>query len=243
MSRNLFVGELEDDVMCDVLNICRNQFPDISGWQEPAAGEPGYDVAKSFEDTVHIVYDRERSHWVTVVIPQVLKGSATVFVYDSLQRTDGVSHNLTDSLQCKIAQMCNESGPTIHVVYPACQQQANGDKKSCGYFAIANALEFCPTKKIRFQFFQTKVFSQHLQAYLQKKKLTAFPKDRQSFKSPGKVSRKEVIQVYCECRMPQCYDIKAVECELCSEWFHFKCVGLKSSPGSWVCGRHSDHSD
>ena len=45
------------------------------------------------------------------------------------------------------------------------------------------------------------------------------------------------IEVYCSCRMPETYD-DMVECDTCGDWYHLKCVRLKSIPEEdeeWNC--------
>lgn len=230
-----FVEEVADEEMCKALTILHEQFPDIGGFQSPSVGLVTYSVIRSFEDTVYIAYDSDRNHWVTVIIPKILRGNGnvrTVYVYDSLLRVIGVS-NLTTSLSCQIASMCQEKGPTIRVVFPPCQQQT--DKKSCGYFAVANALSYCLTRKIKCTFFKISELQNHFRVCLERGKFSPFPKDPSVFRSPQKVSRKEDISVLCVCRMPQEFDVKTVECENCLEWYHLKCVGLQSSPGEWIC--------
>ena len=45
------------------------------------------------------------------------------------------------------------------------------------------------------------------------------------------------IDVFCSCQMPDTYG-DMVQCGLCKQWFHIKCVGLHSLPSSaeeWNC--------
>ncbi|KAJ1520346.1 hypothetical protein ONE63_004544 [Megalurothrips usitatus] len=228
------LAKIDDDEMVIVLTIQQNQFGDAGGFQTPAAGLLNYDVAKRHEDTVHIIFDKEREHWATVVVPQLLReggGPSTVFIFDSMLRAH--TSNLTTSLSFKITQMCNEKGPTIHVVFPPCHQQT--DKDSCGYFAIANAETFLITRKIRCIYYKTSEMRDHLSKCKLRQKFFPFLKDSTLYRSPSEMSMKEDIQVLCSCRMPQEYDSKMVKCEMCFEWYHLKCVGLTSSPGGWVC--------
>ena len=39
------------------------------------------------------------------------------------------------------------------------------------------------------------------------------------------------VDVFCSCRMPATYG-DMVQCGLCEQWFHIKCVGLHSLPSS-----------
>ena len=69
---------------------------------------------------------------------------------------------------------------------------------------------------------------QHLLKCFQKKEMLPFPQTiagphhRTYF--PG-----YAIEVYCSCRMPETYD-DMVECDTCGDWYHLKCVRLKSIP-------------
>ena len=66
----------------------------------------------------------------------------------------------------------------------------------------------------------------HLEECFEKEELSLFLQSS----VPVKKSRlKHVfVKVYCFCKRPECYD-NMIECEGCSTWFHFKCVGLCSS--------------
>ena len=69
-----------------------------------------------------------------------------------------------------------------------------------------------------------------------------FEKEELSLFSPSLVPVKRsrlrhmFVKVCCFCKRPECYDVM-VECEGCSTWFHFKCVGLCSSSNTdnWKC--------
>ena len=69
-----------------------------------------------------------------------------------------------------------------------------------------------------------------------------FEKEELSLFSPSLVPVKRsrlrhlFVKVYCFCKRPESYD-DMVECEGCSTWFHFKCVGLCSSSNTdnWKC--------
>ena len=238
VSRKLFkagIPELEDSDVCKALDLLKAQFPDIEGLQYPAQGKVSYSRAKTELDTAHIIYDSERSHWVTVIIPKTMKDSATVFVFDSLCRNG--ADNVTNSLRCKIASICFEPGPAINVVYPPCHQQSDSDKDMC-YFAVANALEFCISRRIKCTFYKVEVMPSHLQNCLREKKLTTFQKDTNKFRSPQRNCKRERIDIYCFCRMPM--DSQTVQCIECFESFHLNCVGLPSAPESWICQKHDE---
>ena len=45
-------------------------------------------------------------------------------------------------------------------------------------------------------------------------------------------------ELFCLCRLPECYDKRMVQCTACKSWYHFQCVGFKSKnevPKSWKC--------
>ena len=43
------------------------------------------------------------------------------------------------------------------------------------------------------------------------------------------------LNLFCYCSMPKCSDYM-VQCELCEEWLHMSCEGLKAAPeGEWLC--------
>ena len=74
----------------------------------------------------------------------------------------------------------------------------------------------------------------HLEQCFETEELSAFPP------SPRPIRKSRLkhlsIQVYCDCQRPECYD-DMIECDGCTKWFHFKCVGLCSDSitDDWMC--------
>ena len=62
----------------------------------------------------------------------------------------------------------------------------------------------------------------HLEECFEKEKLSPFPPSSVPVKK-----RRLRYRDYCFCKGPESYD-DMIECEDCSTWFHFKCVGLCS---------------
>ncbi|KAJ1518880.1 hypothetical protein ONE63_011510 [Megalurothrips usitatus] len=219
--RKLFKGpaplkKLSDDEVTRAIRLLRKQFPDIDGLQDPCEGEQtaegvvNLNVNKSHQDTVQIIYDRDRDHWVTVAMPKLLKnGTSKVALFDSLARPPDVE--MSDALAVKVATMGNEKGSHITVLHVPSQQQ--NDDISCGYFAISNALTFCLSRKIKAVLNHKKgEMASHLEDCFRKGKLTPFPKDKNLYRSPDQNTRKEVLSVYCDCRLLEAHDRHTIEC-------------------------------
>ena len=43
------------------------------------------------------------------------------------------------------------------------------------------------------------------------------------------------VHLYCTCLQPEWINTKMIQCDLCQEWFHFKCIGICIAPDSWLC--------
>ena len=45
------------------------------------------------------------------------------------------------------------------------------------------------------------------------------------------------VHLYCTCLQPEWINTKMIQCDLCQEWFNFKCIGICIAPDSWLCVR------
>ena len=100
-------------------------------------------------------------------------------------------------------------------------------------FSIANTYSVGMGENPRNIDYNQSAMRSHLEECFEKEELSPFPPSS----VPVKKSRlKHVfVKVYCFCKRPKSYNM--IECEGCSTWFHFKCVGLCSScnTDSWKC--------
>ena len=61
------------------------------------------------------------------------------------------------------------------------------------------------------------------------------PFPRQSITARFNERKTYDLNLFCYCSMPKCSDYM-VQCELCEEWLHMSCEGLKTAPeGEWLC--------
>ena len=152
-----------------------------------------------------------------------------VSVCDSL--SDG---SLSDSLSVQLVELYRpaiQNGMLMVTLLPVQQQEGTQD---CGLFCIANAYSVAMGKNPRNIDYNQSTMRSHLEECFEKEELSLFPP------SPVPVKRSRLrhlfVKVYCFCKRPESYD-DMVECEGCSTWFHFKCVGLCSSSNTdnWKC--------
>ena len=103
----------------------------------------------------------------------------------------------------------------------------------CGLFAIANMIEVIKGGNVtRINFDQCKI-RKHLEMGLSSGTITEFPKTRKIVQRCQ--SRVYEEKVFCICKMPECYDSCMITCDVCSCWYHFKCVNARKGRKSWVC--------
>ena len=61
------------------------------------------------------------------------------------------------------------------------------------------------------------------------------PFPRQSITARFNERKTYDLNLFCYCSMPRCSDYM-VQCELCEEWLHMSCEGIKTAPeGEWLC--------
>ena len=41
-----------------------------------------------------------------------------------------------------------------------------------------------------------------------------------------------LIPLCCICSLPESYDKKMIQCDVCKEWYHFKCVNIITAAGN-----------
>ena len=74
---------------------------------------------------------------------------------------------------------------------------------------------------------------QNLVQCLEKGRLEAFPRQLNAVRFNKRQTYD--IELFCYCSMPECWD-DMLQCELCEEWLHMTCEGLKTAPeGEWLC--------
>ena len=123
------------------------------------------------------------------------------------------------------------TGRTLVVELPPAQIQQGG--VDCGLFAIANAYELAAGNDPSDVSFDQGKMRKHLVQCLEKGRFEPFP--RQSNTARFNERKTCDINLFCYCSMPECSD-DMVQCELCEEWLHMSCEGLKTAPeGEWLC--------
>ena len=204
--------------------LLKKQYPDAVGLQDVdlsrtlcfVQGEPAFIQILNTND----------SHWICVTSigckPNVVK------VYDSM-RTGNVC---TSTKEC-IATLLNCQSKFVFILFPEVQQQT--DAASCGLFALAYAWSLCEGLDPSQLVYEASTLRQHFRRCIQKKEMTRFDVRAALYKPEKPLSTK--FRVYCFCRLPNSGD-KMVCCNLCSEWFHFTCVGLAPDSllgATWHC--------
>ena len=162
---------------------------------------------------------------------------AELKLYDSM--FTGV---LTASLEEQLVQIYSPlARDESLVIFAVCVQQQSGGTDSV-LFATAFALHAVMRKNFKTICFEQSLMRQHLLECLQNEVLTEFPQLTSPSAKPrrSKVSH-IIINLFCTCRMPEPFDLKTIEYNLCVDWFHFKCVGLNKNTTSdnWMCTRCS----
>eukprot|EP00731_Ephydatia_muelleri_P018182 Em0011g222a len=113
-----------------------------------------------------------------------------------------------------------------------CRKQRGSD--DCGVFAIAFALHAALGHCLEEIEFDQATMRDHLLKCYTTRNFTPFPTKKVKRARHTLIMN---IDVFCSCQMPDTYG-DMVQCGLCKQWFHIKCVGLHSLPSSaekWNC--------
>eukprot|EP00731_Ephydatia_muelleri_P032772 Em0024g316a len=205
----------------------RMQFPTIDGWQSTLRAQNNrYLPAKMDAIQIHIVSD---SHWVTSA-----RLGGTVTLFDCCKVGSHISSTLTHQL-CQVyrTSICESAGNSFLAVNVATIQKQRGSD-DCGVFAIAFALHAALGHCLEEIEFDQATMRDHLLKCYTTRNFTSFPTKKVKRASHTLIMN---IDVFCSCQMPDTYG-DMMQCGLCEQWFHIKCVGLHSLPSNaeeWNC--------
>jgi rubredoxin len=160
-----------------------------------------------------------RMHWVLVVFD-----GKDVDYYDSL----GSKSYVPDDIELQIAAIVNPPNKKFTINTMKCELQA--DSVSCGLYTIAMMIEVFMNGYINNKTkYVAATMRNHIARMLVQKQVSEFPKrsKRGATHLPTQEApvKSTIVQTYCICNMPQCYDVRSMQCEGCGEWFHPSCIG------------------
>ena len=102
----------------------------------------------------------------------------------------------------------------------------------CGLFAIATVYAVCAGQDPGSLWFRQDAMRHHLLNAFETLSLTPFPSTNNlRKKAPQKSSQKKIIEVFCQCRLPD-DSTRMVKCCGCGEWYHNTCVRLPADVNS-----------
>ena len=168
------------------------------------------------------MYEDERKHWITTCCR-----NGKVEVYDSCF-TGSLSPSIREML-VRLYRPFLRDDCLVVTMKPIPQQKGASD---CGLFAISAA--FQSAAGLRSSTLMQEKLRQHVEELFHSGEVTPFPVAANRAKNSNK-TKHIVIRVYCMCKLPEEYDRHMVECEQCKTWCHYKCVGIKRKPKSFVC--------
>ena len=207
--------------------ILAKQFKRTSGLQD-VSGSLTMNFFIEKDKFIQILHE-PRGHWLT--ISNIGAKNSEVFVYDSMYTS------CSSSVQQQIASMLKAEKPDIELHFVDVHMQSGGS--DCGAFAIAYATALCLGKQPgKFVFDQT-AMRHHLLKCLEAQHFTMFPV-RSERRQSIRIRSKQVIKLYCKCRMPDIPGEAMIRCDKCKEWFHANvCVTVPKTAWKtntlWFC--------
>ena len=204
------------------------QFPMFDGWQSTLLAQVNAFIPVRM-DAIQI--HMTNSHWVTS-----LRRRETVTLFDCRKVAGELSSTLANQL-CQVYRTSTcireRSGNSFLAVNVAAVQMQRG-MDGCGLFAIAFAMHSALGHCIEEIDFDQATMRNHLVKCFMARKFTPF-----TTKKVKRVCSTRIINidVFCTCQMPAYYG-DMVQCGVCEQWFHVKCVGLQSLPSTaeeWNC--------
>lgn len=167
----------------------------------------------------------ERQHWVVSSYHQ-----GEVKLYDSL-----FNGKLTPSLEIQIAQLYRPANLDSKIMVTAERVQQQKGTTDCGLFSIAYAYHAAKGEKVSGLTLDQENLRNHLSTCFENGEITAFPSSSSNTTFIKSSKKHLFVTVYCICAMPDSYDKKMISCEQCENWYHFKCMNIKTAPDVWYC--------
>lgn len=217
-------GKLDDNVVNRAQRILREQFKNISGWQDTVLSQTSFVPVN--EECIQI-HHTGHDHWVCST-----SIGGFVQLYDSIP-----CKQLTSSMKVQLSQCYHTlvKNNLLEVELPPRQIQRGG--VDCGVFAIAFACELAAgnTNPSHVTYDQSKM-RQHLLTSLQKGSFEPFPRADPKSSVPFEEQYNHCeIELFCHCLLPECW-ADMIQCELCENWFHMICEHVGNEPeGEWLC--------
>nr|XP_047132640.1 uncharacterized protein LOC124811309 [Hydra vulgaris] len=207
------MGLLNDKVVFAAMLLCKRQFPDIKGLEDPILCFAGLCNASS-RAFVQIFNDSTKGHWVTASNHHCK--DSQINIYCSLQLFPS-----TDCIYSISKFACLQSVEIELNINNVARQK----DLLCGFYAIANCVTLCLGKDPCNFKYREDLMRQHLLTCLENYKITQFPVD--SYRTVRKnVVRTSKYPLYCVCRSIFKSTDSMIQCLNCNEWFHSSCVGL-----------------
>ena len=226
-NEKLIVGGdwLTDEHMFYAQELLRMQFPTIDGWQSTLLTQNN-GFLPAMMDAIHIVADLL---WVTSA-----RLFGTVTLFDCRKVGSQMSSTLAHQL-CQVyrTSICESGGNSFLAVNVASVQKLCGSD-DCGVFAIVFALHAALGHCLEEIEFDQATMRNHLLKCFTTRNFTPFPTKKVKRACDTRIMN---INVFCSCQMPDTYG-DMVQCGLCEQWFHIKCVGFHSLPSNaeeWNC--------
>ena len=193
--------------------ILSKQFEDVlkgAGFQDV-----GSSLTMSFEIERHRfiqVHHESQGHWITITNVGT-ENPEIVRVYDSLYSS------CSPSIQQQIACMVNTAKPAITLEFIDVHRQKGSN--DCGVFAVAYAVSLCLNEEPgNLSFNLQPALRQHLIQCVEAGEFTSFPVLNRKRHEGFKVNSRQLVKVYCTCRLPRLAEIPMICCSNCHEWYH-----------------------
>ena len=143
----------------------------------------------------------------------------TIAVYDSLPASSMGSKRL----QVQVAAILHINEKCFELQYIDIQRQCGGS--DCALFAIANCTALCMGEDPQLLRYNQWQMRQHLEKCYELGTMQLFPHQ----KIVPRVKRQRVcasftVVVYCLCRQVYTNGSAMIQCHVCQEWYHDKCV-------------------
>ena len=211
---------LNGDIINASQKLLSSQFPQVGGLQSTFHNDP-----RHFSRTTGVqIHYTGKYHWITsttIGCSRICRAR----VFDSRWQNE-----LSTETEIQLAQIYG-AGDKDMLRVEVCPVQQQEGIVDCGVFATDLCHGLDP---VAVSYCQEEMRA-HLLTCLEMRELCPFPRTEKSGKMNARVMK--TISVYCSCKLPKGYDTNMVECELCLQWYHYKCVGITAiqDTDKWWC--------
>ena len=229
----LYGGQLLDDIHIGAAQILiKRQFPEVCGLQNTLLQKSINLQPFQGLNNLQIVHMGDINHWI--VISTIGCKRDEIEIYDSLQTTLNL-----DSETVIAKYLYSKSS---HVVMKFVNIALQSGSTECGLYAIAIMTALAFRQDPALLVFDQNSLRTHLGECFEAGNIQLFPTVKKR-RIKDRIKKVKMVPIFCICRLPEDDNFPMIQCDICKEWYHFKCIDVSPDDipeeTTWHCQKCS----